>query len=85
MDVKTQTPIEALQGAIDLAGTTAATDARFALAEVEALVKASQAITALFVNSRGGCWDVVTIRENSNHHHNLRAALAPVGKEELLS
>jgi len=80
------TPIAALSEALDalelLWGTTPLlTDARLALERMEAVVKASRAIAALFVNSRGGCWDVVTIRENSDHHHNLRAALVPFGKE----
>lgn len=86
---KTQTSIEALREAIDKLDSPALSDfqrivlfedviadARAALEDVEALRKAARAIVALFINARGGCWDVVTIRENSEHHHNLRDAVA---------
>ena len=85
MATETQTPIETLKRAQIYNCRSAdpehcklpiCTDARAALEDVEALVKAARGITALFINHRGGCWDVVTIRENSDHHHNLRDALA---------
>ena len=37
--------------------------------------------TGLFINYiRGGCWDQVTIRENSTMHHEARAAVAQAEK-----
>ena len=85
MTTKTQTPIAVLRRLVEAADErgevmpveiTDLADARTALEDVEALAKAARAIAALFINRRGGCWDVVTIRENSDHHHNLRAAVA---------